>query len=364
VVEVEVEVLDKKKRRVKLRIEGEDDLWTLRTVLREGDIVTAKTTRDVKVSETGEAQRKPMVLSVEVKNVEFQPFSGSLRVKGIIREGPDKYGLKGSWHSFSFKPGMELVVEKPEGWSKGLLDRVSRKRYTGKALVAAVDYDEYAIALIGVQGLKMLEEGDIYLPGKDDPSREQVLERELSSIANRVVEYASKNNVDTIVIVGPGFLKDLLASKVRTLLPNKRVLTDDASMGGVKGVEEALRRDKVSEALREVEAVKAGLVVEEFNKLLVRDQDMVAYTPRDVARVARLGAVDKIVMLDELLYSPDDETRRLAEEILENADKYRAEVLIVPSKSPVARLLLPFGGIIGLLRYKVPMEARLSADEG
>lgn len=361
---MEVEELDKKKRRIRLRLEAEDDLWTLRTVLREGDIVTAKTTRDVKVSETGEAQRKPMILSVEVKGVEFQPFSGSLRVKGIIIDGPDKYGLKGSWHSFSFKPGMELVVEKPGGWSRSLLERVSKKRYTGKAVVAAVDYDEYAIALIGVQGLKILEEGDIYLPGKDDPSREQALEKELAGLANRIAEYAAKNNADTIVIVGPGFLKELLAERTRVLLPGKKILVDDASMGGVKGVEEALRRDKVSEALREVEAVRAERILEEFNRLLARDQDMVAYTPRDVARVSRLGALDKVVILDELLYSPDDETRRLAEEILENSEKYRAEVMIVPSKSPVGRLLLPFGGVIGLLRYKVPMDARLSSDEG
>ncbi|MCE4606527.1 MAG: mRNA surveillance protein Pelota [Desulfurococcales archaeon] len=361
---MQVEQLDKKSRKIRLRLESEEDLWILRTLLRKGDLVTSKTTRDVKVSETGEAERRPMVLTVKVRGVEFQPFSGSLRVKGIIVEGPERYGLKGSWHSLNFKPGMKLEIEKPEGWSKRDLERASRKTFRGKAIVIAVDYDEYAIGLVSVQGLKILEESEIYLPGKDDPSREQALEKELASLAGRIVDYTSRYNADTMVLVGPGFLKEMLADRVRGMILGKKVLVDDTSMGGVKGVEEALKRDKITEALREVEAVRAEGVLEEFNKLLVKDQDLIAYTPVDVARVSSLGAVGKIVMVDELLYSPDENTRLLVEEILENAERYRADVIIVPTKSPVARRLLPLGGIIAILRYRVPGDARLSSDEG
>ncbi|MEB3757045.1 MAG: mRNA surveillance protein Pelota [Desulfurococcales archaeon] len=360
---MQVERLDNKSRRVRLKLESEEDLWVLRTLLREGDLVTAKTTRDVKISETGEAERRPMILTVEVRGVEFQPFSGSLRVKGVIVEGPDRYGLKGSWHSFNFKPGMELEVEKLGGWSKRDLERASKKTFSGKAIIAAVDYDEYAIGLVSVQGMKILEEAEIYLPGKDDPSREQSLEKELASIAGRIAEYTSRYNADTIVLVGPGFVKEMLAERVRERVPGKKVLIDDTSMGGVKGVEEALKRDKIAEALREVEAVRAEGVLEEFNKLLVKDQDLIAYTPIDVARVSRLGAVEKIVMIDELLYSPDEDVRLLVEEILDNAERYRVDVVIVPAKSPVARRLLPLGGIIAVLRYRVPRDARLSTDE-
>jgi protein pelota len=229
--------MDKKGRRVKLQLESEEDLWILRTLLREGDLVTAKTTRDVKVSETGEAERRPMILTVKVMGVEFQPFSGSLRIKGIIVEGPERYGLKGSWHSFNLKPGMELEVEKPSGWSKRDLERASKRTYGGKAIVAAVDYDEYAIGLVSVEGLKILEESEIYLPGKDDPSREQALNKELAMLAERIAVYTSKYSADTVVLVGPGFLKEMLAERVRGLVPGKKVLVDDTSMGGVKGVD-------------------------------------------------------------------------------------------------------------------------------
>jgi protein pelota len=130
----------------------------------------------------------------------------------------------------------------------------------------------------------------------------------------------------------------------------------------INQIEEALKRDRIAQALKEVEAVRAEGLIEEFNRLLVKDQDLIAYTPDDVARVSRIGAVEKIVLVDELLYSPDENTRLLVEEILENAEKYRAEVVIVPAKSPVARRLLPLGGVIALLRYRVPVDARLSTD--
>ncbi|MCE4615075.1 MAG: mRNA surveillance protein Pelota [Desulfurococcales archaeon] len=359
-----MEQLNKKGRSVRLKLESEEDLWILRTLLRGGDIVTAKTTRDVKVSETGEAERRPMILTVKVRGVEFQPFSGSLRVKGVIIEGPERYGLRGSWHSFNFKPGMELEVEKPNGWSRRDLERASKKTYGGKAIVAAVDYDEYAIGLVSVQGIKILEESEIYLPGKDDPSRDQVLEKELAALARRIVEHTPRYNADAIVLVGPGFLKEMLAGRVRELVPGKKVLVDNTSMGGVKGVEEALKRDRIAEALGEVEAVRAEGIIEEFNRLLVKDHDLIAYTPADVSRVSRIGAVKKLVIVDELLYSPEDTTRMLVEEILENAEKYRADVIIVPAKSPVARRLLPLGGVIAILRYRITGDARLSTDKG
>ncbi len=357
---------DRKNRAVKLLVEDEEDLWILRTVIRDGDLVTAKTTRDVRVSDTGESERRPMTLKVRVKSTEFQPFTGNLRVKGVIVEGPERYGLKGSWHTLSIKPGSELVLEKPGGWSSAELSRVDRKAYTGKALIVAVDYDEYAIALVGMQGLKLLEEGELYIPGKDDPSRDTVLEGSINKIAERSAALSSQEKADTIIVVGPGFLKEMVARKLEELAHGKRVEVDDASMGGVKGVEEALRRDKIHRVLRELESVKAEALLEEFYRLLHRDPDRVAYTLPDVLSTVRIGAASILAILDELLYSPDEKERSMAEEVLGEASRYRVEALIVPHNTPAGDRLRPLGGAVALLRYRLPREARgsLGSDEG
>jgi len=52
---------------IQVQVETLDDLWILYNVLREGDIVYAKTTREVKVGDGSEGSRIPMILGVKVK---------------------------------------------------------------------------------------------------------------------------------------------------------------------------------------------------------------------------------------------------------------------------------------------------------
>jgi stalled ribosome rescue protein Dom34 len=56
---------------VEVQVETLDDLWVLYNVIRENDVVNAKTTREVKVREGSEGSRLPMTLGSLVKKVEF-----------------------------------------------------------------------------------------------------------------------------------------------------------------------------------------------------------------------------------------------------------------------------------------------------
>ena len=78
-----------KGRVVKVYIESEEDLWTLKILLRPGDLVEGLTTRDVAGRLGGEKERRPMIVKLRVENVEFQPFTGKLRIFGVVVEGPE-----------------------------------------------------------------------------------------------------------------------------------------------------------------------------------------------------------------------------------------------------------------------------------
>ena len=73
-----------------------------------------------------------------------------------------------------------------------------------------------------------------------------------------------------------------------------------------------------------------------------------------------MGAVDKLVVVDELLYALDDDLRETITRAVEEAEKRKARVIIVPRDSPVGERLFLMGGIAALLRYPVPHEARKS----
>lgn len=343
---------------VKLRIDGEEDLWTLKTLLRPGDVVGARTFREVSIGGRGPKERRPLFLKVRVKNVEFQPFTGKLRVFGVIVEGPEEYGLKGKHHSLVIGKGQTVVVERPGGWSSRDLERMEESGPRGRAIIAAVDYDEYGIALLAPYGFKMLVEESMRLPGKDDPSREQELEARLARIARMIIDYAKANDASIVIVVGPGMLKNMVAERVRREAPSLRVTVDDASMGGRHGVEEALRRDRVATALREYTIMEAEGVLGEFLAAAAREPDRVAMGPQEVLAAARLGAVDKLIVLDTMLHSLDDDVREIVDEALSRAEAYRARIIIIPEESPPGEQVKRLGGIIAVLRYPLPRESR------
>ncbi|MCX8196045.1 MAG: pelota-like protein [Acidilobaceae archaeon] len=344
------------RRAVTVRIDTEEDLWTLRTLLKPGDVVEGKTARDVVSGRGEEKERRVITVKLRLKAVEFQPFTGRLRLFGTIIEGPEEYGVVGKHHSMTLQPGATVTLEREEGWSERAIEKMRGSGPRGRAIVVAVDYEEYALAVLSASGYKVLEEGLLRLPGKDDARRERALEEAMSYIAQRVAEAAGSHGASVIVAVGPGFLKEELADKIRALAPSAKVYSDSASMGGAAGVEEALRRQSTLEHLRELSIAEAERFLGEFMELLARERERVAYGLGDVWAAARAGAVRELLVLDSALY--DLELGERAAKAVEEAEAKGALVTFVPEESPPGQRLKALGGLAAILRYPLPEEAR------
>ena len=147
VAPVRVVAHDEKRGAVRLRVEDVDDLWVIKNILREGDVVIARTLRDVKIDGEGK-RRKPMVVAIRVKNVYFQPFASRLRVHGVIVDAPEGYGLRGSHHTLNIDVGTEFEIVK-EAWTESQLKRLRRasSRWVKGLLVAAVIYDAFIVIM-------------------------------------------------------------------------------------------------------------------------------------------------------------------------------------------------------------------------
>jgi protein pelota len=357
-VAVRILYKDLKHGLVKLQPESSDDLWILATILQPGDLVKARTLREIHFGDrgSGRSSRIPMVLTVKVENVEFQPFTTRLRVRGIVVEGPEKYGVKGKYHTLSIDAGDEVVIIKPRGWSRRLLEKLEKQGVGEAAVIVAIDYDEYAIGVLRGQGLKIIDSGHLRLPGKDDPNWGEKLDEALNVIAKRVAETVRRETPLLVVIAGPGSLKDELAKRVRGTTSGVKIVVDNVSSGGEAGIYEELRRGLARELLREVAAVVAERIIEEFEKRLAREPEKIAYTLEKVEKAVEAGAVEELLVLDELLHSPDPEMRARVEELLRKADATSAEIHFVSMQSPVGYKLKALGGIVALLRYPLDIN--------
>ncbi|MEM1796454.1 MAG: mRNA surveillance protein Pelota [Zestosphaera sp.] len=351
-----MKIIDKDLRKgwVKVRIEDVDDLWILKNIIKAGDVVVSKTLRDVKVDGEGK-RRLPMTLAIKVEKLYFQPFASRLRIHGIIVEGPEEYGLRGSHHTLNVDVGGEITLFK-ESISQALLRRLeslsNRRRF--RALLVAADFDEVSLAILYDQGIRFLN--DLTLPGirSDDESS---IESMATLIAEEVVRYLESEKIDFLIVGSPTVLREALTKELKTRIKGKlKIFTDSVSIGGRAGIQELLKRDSVKGLLQEFVIVEGEEILEKFLKLLTSDPERIAYGLRDVEFAALSNAVDILLVSEDLLTS--DEYERI-EKIFNVVEEKGGSVRIIPAESPLALKLKGFGGVIALLRFALPRSEDL-----
>lgn len=351
-----MKIIDKDLRKgwVKVRVEDVDDLWVLKNIIKAGDIVVAKTLRDVKVDGEGK-RRLPMTLAIKVEKLYFQPFASRLRIHGVIAEGPEEYGLRGSHHTLNVDVGSEVTLFK-ESISQALLKRLeslsSKRRF--RALLVATDFDEVSLAILYDQGVRFLN--DLTLPGirSDDESSIDGL---VTQIAEEVVKYLESEKVDFVVVGSPTVLREALVKELRTRVGSKlKIFSDSISIGGRAGIHELLKRDSVKSLLQEFVIIEGEEILEKFLKLLMSSPERVAYGLKDVEFATQSNAVDILLVNEDLLTSDEYEH---VERILSIVEEKGGGVRIVPTESPLAVKLRGFGGIIALLRFALPRNSDL-----
>ena len=344
---------DEKLRLLKLKVECEEDLWALYNVLEKGDVVYARTTRELKAGSG--SRRKPMVLGVRLEWAEFQPFTTRLRMHGVIVEGPKELDLINLRHTLNLDVGSEVTIFKEDGWSREQLRAIREacERTSIKGIVVGVDDEEYCVALVRDYGVQVLMEGPMRLPGKLDPSgREAALKARLRELAEAVASQAKSAGADAIILAGPGFVKDRLADAIRELGEPAPVYRENTSSGGVSGVHEALRREAITKALRGCKAVEEAKLLGELLKVLAKNERMAALSLEEVEEAAEAGAVEKLLVIRDLVRAYDEALRRRVESIMRAAEGSGAEVRIFEADHDAYQQLKGLGGIAAILRYE------------
>ncbi len=354
VLELKILEKDLKKGIVKLVPENQDDLWILYSIIKPGDIVKAQTTREIKGEHGGGSRRIPMTLAVQVKTLEFQPFTERLRIRGVVVEGPEKYGVKGHYHTLNIETGRPIIIVK-EHWPAYIVKRILKASAPrGRLLLVALDYDEAKIALLGEQGVKSIYTGYSSLGGKRSPEDyERNLEAYLDEAATRIVEAVEREGAGAVIIASPGGLAERLRRKLVDRGLRAMVIVDHVSIGGDPGIRELIHRDSVREAIKELSLVKAARILEEFKRRIVKEPDLVAYGLKEVEVAVSLNAVDKILVHESLLRTYDEEIRERIDRLLDDAYRRGAEIVIVPRNSDISNEVEAFTGLIALLRYKL-----------
>jgi len=344
--------LDDAHHRVRLQLETPEDLYFASLLIDPGDLVTAWTLRQVKVERVTGVERGERVrvrLTLRVKKVEFQRFTDSLRVLGVIVEAPEWLHAKGAHHTIALRPGEELELEKAAVLKHHYrILRIATSRVKPLGVVSVGD-GELAVGLLRPQGVEVISTLVLPRPSKEGSFKDQI-RRELESRLKKVIESLEGRGVGAVVFAAPQLALEVVRDLVTAVKPRLKVRFTRVSEGGLAGIYELLRDERARGMFEEVRLAPAKDALRKLLELASRDPGRVALGLSEVKRALEFRAVKILLLLDEALLSS---RREEVLEVLEEASRVAEDVVVIPSALEESAFLSRSGGIAAILYFRL-----------
>ena len=351
--------LDKKKGVIHLTVENMDDLWHLYNLIQKDDVVYAKTTREIKVgSETGrptKGKRILLKLGIKVTDIFFDKSLNRLRIRGIVVEAPERYdGLMGSYHTLSIQQTNTLKIVKQEilGYHLKRLEDACKVEEP-PIIVVSLDDEEACVAVVQRFGVNLKFEKKLRLPGKlETEKREDATKKYFSEILKALQE-TLKSTDGTIIVVGPGFLKNDFVNYLKEKLPQPQpeIYVGSTSVAGLAGVFEAVRSGIILNIAKQHRFLEEAQIVEKFFAEVAKERGKATYGLEEVKNAALMGAVKVLMVVDKYLRGCLDEERIKLEEIIRLVEKKGGKVMVLSGENEAGEKILSLGGIAAILRF-------------
>jgi len=350
--------LNLKKGIAKVVPETFDDLWHLYNIIYKNDEVYAYTSREIKIDEKysrpKRGERVSVFLGVKVENVFWDKFLGRLRIHGVISNAPENIPT-GAHHTLSIALNKPVTIVKKE-FAKHHVERLERAKKTSEKpiIILSIDDEGYAIATTTQYGVEIKIEETTKLPGKLEADKRTAAMKAhflkaLSSL--RQIWTATKN---PIAIIGVGFVKNDFAKFIQNEASDiAKSIIDVKSVnnGGVAGVYEALRSGILLKTMKQHRIAEETEIIEEILRRLGKNENTVAYGLEEVKKATRLGAVDKLVLADNVLREAENEKRLSLEDLMRTVEQKGGTILVISTEHEAGTKLSSLGGIAALLRF-------------
>jgi len=338
---------DARANEIKLMPETLDDLWHLYNLIDEGDLVFAMTYRrgeeksDKLRPERSEKVR--MRLGLRVRKVEFHETEDVLRVLGVIEQGPQDLG---EHHTLPVGPGEAVNIIKPE-WKIQHFDRIKRAVASSERpsiVLVSIEDTEAVIAAVREYGIKehatitRSPQGKMY---DSKPNEDEFLDAVVDKLKLLL-------KGEPLVILGPGFLKEALAKRLREKAPDLSAAISVVHTGqaGMAGIHELMKQGVGGKLLEDTRVARETRLMEQLFSEIGKG-GMFAYGDRQVMEAAESGAVATLLVLDTKIKTPE------AERLLGIVESSKGEFVVVSSMHEAGKRLESLGGVAAILRYRI-----------
>lgn len=330
---------DLKKGTIKIGIDNELDLWHLTHVIKNKDLIEAKSYRVVEFEK--EQEKKPVFISLEVESMEFSPYTSKLRIFGKIRSGtPEEYVQLGRHHSIDVSEGdiITIIKEKWMNYELERLDDAVKDAKKERVYVVLIDERKALVAVAYPYGFEI--KGETESKGSKR-MKEKELSKEKTEYFKSIEQMIPKEAY--LIVAGPGFEKDYFSDylKKQGYNPVKKSASY-VEQGSLREIIEDSESILIEERLK-----KESEIYEEIAKHIFKGDNYASYGKEEVKNALEMNAVELLAIEDSMLKDLE------IEEMLKKADQEGSKVFIFSSKTEWGEKVKGLGGIMAKLRYRL-----------
>lgn len=332
----------------------------------------------VKESATGStvSQKRRLSLTIEVTKVEFDTDSLEVRISGPNREESEHVRM-GAHHTITLEVGRQFRLEK-NCWDQIFLDRLEVATHPEReAEVMAV-----VMASTGIAHICLVTEYltltrakiDVNIPkkrgGGSSHHHSKAVTKFYEAIYQALLRHADFTTIKCVLLASPGFVKDdfyqyLLAESIRRedrpFIENKhKFILCRASSGHRHALEEVFQDPTVMAQLADTKMAKEVDILSKFMRMMDTNPDQAQYGYLHVFMANEQGAVDSLLVTDELFRSSDIATRKQYVNLVEQVRENGGKVYIFSSLHVSGTQLQKVSGVAAILRFPMPELADIN----
>ncbi|HJT83947.1 MAG TPA: mRNA surveillance protein Pelota [Nitrososphaeraceae archaeon] len=338
--------------------EDSDDLFTLRRIIKTGDIIVSDTSRVIKFEKEfsrPDRERVKIRVSVKVEKIGLDESIDRLRIAGTITESNNSLVAKGTYHSIIVQIGNNIVVDKGKRWEE--LDlKLLKSEIAGSFIIVAIDTKEAGIAKITGTHLEIIpniysgQSGKYYThAAKNNPNIEVFFDEVYHSLHNMLHEEGTYR----LTLFGPGETKRRFYNFIidkKTTFKNIVTVIEGVDVAGEDGIMVFLRSPSLKEVMGTSKISIVSSILDNIMLQVNRGEEKYVMGFRDVSTAINMKSIDSLVFSDSIFKTLKEEE---IINLLNVAETYGAKVYAVDSSTDIGLRVSALGGIVGLLRYQI-----------
>ncbi|CDR96916.1 eRF1 domain 3 family protein, putative [Babesia bigemina] len=353
--------------------ENPDDIWCIYNLLAEGDEIVVFTSRKVKrenVSSGAVSQEvKKFNIHLSIERITYASSDDDLQVSGKnISDNP--YVKIGQYHTAEIRLHSKITLTK-QVWNSYYADKLREATdLAGQAEQAFLVLDTGKASLFLV--LRYLTK-EAFTITHNIPNRkisdiryshhQKAEESFFKAVIQKLHDSINFEVTRTVIITGPGFTKTSFYEYLRDNLIRlgyndlhrhlKSFVVCGSTSSDRRAIGEVLSNESFAERLCSHHYVEHNRAVEALRKRLEANDDTVAIGLEDVIRATELGAVETVLISEDLIRKGSTETRKRVHKFIEDAKNQGARAFYFSDEHFSSEFLRTLTGVAALLRFDI-----------